>query len=359
MKYPPIHYHDYLQLDKLLDAQKRRSEEFGQPAHDEWLFISVHQAYEVWFKQMLFEIDSVMSLLKQNPVPERDFHLILRRLKRALMILKLSLGHIDILETMTPLDFLDFRDFLYPASGFQSFQFRLIEIKLGLREADRMLYNQAPFHTHLPKNHQDAVLEANKNESLFDLVQKWLERTPFLQKDQFSFWTEYRKAVTEMLEGDKQTILSNPVLTEEAKQRNLKMLSMTEATFNALFDEKAFEEQRKQGLFRMSLKSIQAALFIQIYRDEPILTAPFEMLYTLSDLDETMTLWRERHAQMVLRMVGRKIGTGGSSGHEYLKATADKHKIFVDLSRLSSFLIPSSRVPKLPVDLRKAMNYTV
>ena len=76
------------------------------------------------------------------------------------------------------------------------------------------------------------------------------------------------------------------------------------------------------------------------------------------DIDETLTNWRHRHALMVQRMIGRKLGTGGSSGHDYLRQTAERHRVFGDLFALSTFLIPRSRLPGLPEDLRRAMGYS-
>lgn len=357
MKYPAIHYHDYLQLDQLLTAQVRRSEQLGAPAHDEMLFITVHQTYELWFNQILFEIDSVLETLKSTPVHERSLGQVVRRLERVLSILRLSLGHIDIMETMTPLDFLDFRDMLYPASGFQSFQFRLIETKLGLRSDDRLLYNQAPFHTHLPKSQQDRVLKALHEDSLFVRIEKWLERTPFLQVGNYHFWQSYQSAVIEMLNADREVISSNQSLPPEVRERNLKMIDGTQSTFESLFDQKAYDQLRQEGHFRLSLAAIQAALFIQVYRDEPILQQPFRLLSALIDLDEVLATWRYRHAQMAMRMLGRKIGTGGSSGHDYLRQTADRHRVFADFTRLATYLIPRSKIPALPAEIQNRMDY--
>src|SRR5690606_31290490 len=119
--------------------QTRRSEAIGKPAHDEYLFIIVHQAYELWFKQILIELDSVIELFSQNPVSESSMGVIVSRLQRIETILKLLVQQVDVIETMTPMDFLDFREFLYPASGFQSLQFRLVEMKLGLKRDQRLL----------------------------------------------------------------------------------------------------------------------------------------------------------------------------------------------------------------------------
>ncbi|HEY9344101.1 MAG TPA: tryptophan 2,3-dioxygenase family protein, partial [Inquilinus sp.] len=127
MAEPGVHYASYLQLDQLLDLQDRESEKAGRPAHDEMLFIVIHQAYELWFKQILFELDAVQGVFAADRVDDRAIARASRALHRIHEILKLGVHQLDVLETMTPLDFLDFRDLLRPASGFQSAQFRLIE----------------------------------------------------------------------------------------------------------------------------------------------------------------------------------------------------------------------------------------
>ena len=114
-------YSNYLKLNKLLHIQDCLS-----PDHDEMLFIVIHQTYELWFKEMLHELDYLKQLLLQNDLP-RSIHTI----KRMLTILKVLVHQTDILETMTPLEFLTFRDRLESASGFQSYQFRELEFALG------------------------------------------------------------------------------------------------------------------------------------------------------------------------------------------------------------------------------------
>lgn len=116
-----VTYGSYLQVDQLLDLQKPRSDE-----HDEILFIVIHQVYELWFKELLHEVDRVMQLLREGN-GSRAQH----TLKRVLTILKVLVGQVDILETMTPLEFLTFRNRLAAASGFQSDQFRQLEFLMG------------------------------------------------------------------------------------------------------------------------------------------------------------------------------------------------------------------------------------
>lgn len=122
----PVTYSSYLKLDQLLDLQQPLSD---GPEHDELLFIVIHQVYELWFKELLHEIDYLKGLLVKNDTPPA-----LHTLKRILTVLKTMVAQIDILETMTPLDFLSFRDRLESGSGFQSFQFRELEFALGRKD---------------------------------------------------------------------------------------------------------------------------------------------------------------------------------------------------------------------------------
>jgi tryptophan 2,3-dioxygenase len=119
----PVTYSSYLKLDELLRLQQPVSD---GPEHDEMLFIVIHQVYELWFKELLHELDHLVVLLGRQDVPHA-----LETLKRVLTILKVVVAQIDVLETMTPLEFLSFRDRLETGSGFQSFQFRELEFVLG------------------------------------------------------------------------------------------------------------------------------------------------------------------------------------------------------------------------------------
>jgi tryptophan 2,3-dioxygenase len=123
---PPLSYNKYLRVQDLINLQDCLS----SPAHhDELLFITVHQAYELWFKQILHEIDAAIQFLEEDRLPAAT-----RALKRVVEIEKLLVNQIHILESMTPISFLAFRDQLNPASGFQSMQFREIEFSSGLKD---------------------------------------------------------------------------------------------------------------------------------------------------------------------------------------------------------------------------------
>jgi tryptophan 2,3-dioxygenase len=352
-----VHYDQYLQLNKILDAQKLRSGEFDKPAHDEMLFIIVHQVYELWFKEILHDLNSVIELFSEGRIRESDLGIAISRLDRVIRIQKILVDQIDILETMTPLDFLDFRHYLLPASGFQSFQFRRLEVMLGLKRENRISYTQCAYSGVFSNKEQEALEHLEQGDSMLNLVEKWLERIPFLRMDSFHFIEEYRQAVTNMIDSESRAIDQANYISEQEKSLRKRMLGETNTYFSTVFDEAEHEKKRKRGELKFSHRATISALLINLYRDEPLLRQPFMFLQKLIDMDELLTTWRNRHAQMVLRTLGRKIGTGGSSGYDYLKSTADHHRIFYDLHHISTLLIPRSELPKLPQELRKKLNF--
>lgn len=356
-RYPKIHYHDYLGLDQILTAQKPKSLEYGKEAHDETLFIVIHQVYELWFKQLLHELDSVLALFSDDHLPEESMGVITHRLHRMTEIFKLLIEQIGILETMTPLDFLDFRDMLYPASGFQSFQFRQLETRLGLKATQRLSYNSQPYAHHLKAEQADLMAQLESSPSLLECIEKWLARTPFLDVAGFDFWKSYQKAVEEMLQNDRETVNNHSDLGPSDRERNLNIIAESEKVFASLFNQESFEKSRHEGAWRFSFRAVHAALFIQIYRDQPVLQQPFRLLTSLTDLDELMTNWRYRHALMARRMLGSKIGTGGSAGFDYLKNATDQHRLFKDLNQLTTFFIPRSLLPSIPDQMKKELGF--
>ncbi len=352
-----VYYGDYLQLAKLLDAQHPASDAAGRPAHDEMLFIIVHQAFELWFKQILHELDASMVLMAKDPMAERDVQRVVAHLQRIKAIQPLLLSQIDVLETMTPLDFLDFRDLLVPASGGQSKQFRLIENRLGLDATKRLKINNARY-TEILEGEDREVVGASETEATFHgLLDAWLARNPFLEFGGFDFWAAYREAVDGLLASELETIRSNPHLNEEALGEQLAAAGSTAQTFDSLFDAAQYEALRSEGRRRLSHRSFLAALLISLYRDEPILNGPWRMLQLLIDIDEGFTQFRQRHALLAHRMLGTKMGTGGTAGHRYLSAAAQRHTVFSDLFELSTFQIPRSILPPLPDEVRQQMQF--
>jgi tryptophan 2,3-dioxygenase len=356
-KYSSVHYNSYLQVDKITSAQTLRSDLLGQHAHDEMLFIITHQVYELWFKQINHELRAIMQDFSGHNVNEQNVGIAEGRLGRIVEIMKLLVQQIGVLETMTPLDFLDFRNYLFPASGFQSYQFREMEVMLGLKENRRMTYNGKPYACVFAAAQQSTLGNMEKSNSLFDLIEDWLERIPFLEFGDFNFVDAYRKAVNIMLQAEKEAIMSSDILSDESKEMRLRMLGDTNTYFAGVMDESQHAQMVAEGRLSLSYKATLAALFINLYRDEPILHVPFQLLSRLVDIDDILTTWRYRHAQMVMRMLGRKVGTGGSSGHEYLSATAVSHHIFSDFHNVSTLLIPRSSLPALPEEFRRNLGF--
>ncbi|MCC5947971.1 MAG: hypothetical protein JJT89_05900 [Nitriliruptoraceae bacterium] len=354
----PRYYWEYLGLDALLDAQRPATASDGRtPAHDELLFIITHQGFELWFKQILWELEAAIDLLGRDPVPETAMGEVVRYLERIVAIQPLLVQQFDVLATMTPLDFLEFRDELIPASGFQSVQWRLIENRLGLPTADRLKINGADYTSRLSREHA-ARLEASESEpTLLGALDAWLSRTPFLRFGDFDFWEAYRAAVEVMLERDRHLIETNPSVDEVVRDRQLRSFEATRETFAPLFDADAWEQLRADGHRRLSHGSFLAALLISLYRDQPALHLPFRVLTALIDLDEGFTAFRNAHAQLVHRSIGGRIGTGGTSGHAYLQAAARKHAVFTDLFDLATFHLPRRELPPLPDQVRRQMGF--
>jgi len=358
----PVYYGNYLQLPKLLDAQMPLSRKFANEkdgeAHDEMLFILVHQVYELWFKQILHDLDSVIAVFNLSYIPESDLSGVVQKLDRIKKIQPLLISQFDVLETMTPMDFLEFRDLLIPASGFQSTQFREIEIKLGLSTHSRQNIDREFFLGRLNESDRAKLTSLESSTSILKLLENWLERLPFSKTGDFNFWSEYQSSIEQILKDDEDTINKNSAsLSEIEKKAQLANLEVTRSTFKSLFDEKIHNDLIKTKERTLSQKAILNALFILLYRHESMLTIPFQLITSLMDIDENFTTWRHRHALLAQRMLGTKIGTGGSSGHQYLKRAADNNRVFVDLFNLSTFLIPTSRLPILPAEIKKKLNF--
>jgi tryptophan 2,3-dioxygenase len=325
----PVYYSEYLQLDKILKAQEEESKKAGVRADDEMLFIIIHQAYELWFKQILHELNIVREIFAKPNINDNsaDISTALHRLGRITEIQKVLLQQIDILETMTPLDFLDFRDFLRPASGFQSMQFKIIEAQLGLPFAKR--FGQEYYLSQLKTEDVAVIKQAEAEVPLLTMINKWLERMPLFELakiDKEVFWSNYKALYSSTLQP-----------LEQANGGGFDVLFMDKANYDA-------ERQ-------LSVEANRSALFIMLYRDYPLLNAPYQILNRLLDIDEYLAQWRHRHVNMVQRMIGRRVGTGGSTGAQYLKNAADSHYIFKELADLTTFLLQRSKLAPLPASM--------
>ena len=264
-------YITYLRVDELLQLQKPLSE---GPEHDELLFITIHQVYELWFKQILHEVEALQISLERG-----DTHRSLSLLTRIRAIMKTCVSQLDILETMTPLQFNSFRDRLSSASGFQSAQFRELEAVLGRRDPAGQQSDKSSgmgMSEHLAKGSdaRNRVEMAMNRKSLWHSAMKYFN--------------------------------SRSPMPDEAMNVDPSV---------------AWEPN----------KDVQQVL-IKLHREDPEANLIGE---ALTDFDEGLQEWRYRHVKMVERTIGRKVGTGGSSGVDYLSATLF-NPVFPDLWEIRS-----------------------
>ena len=346
---PVQYYGDYLGIEKLLELQKPLSLRDGKLiAHDEMLFIIIHQAYELWFKQILHELTACEQVLNKPAADDDgpDMNVVVHRLKRTVEIWKLLNHQVDVLETMTPLDFLEFRELLHGASGFQSMQFRKIEAALGLRMEQRFrpdYYKRTDLGGFNEKDSGE-ITEFEKQSTLLQMVERWLARTPFFDESYWSEWTNESGDNGRPAFWNRYRVLFEHSLSERDDKKDLL----------GKFDRIFFEE----GWGDFSPASLRAALFIMLYRDEPLFRLPFALLNALIEIDEQLANFRYRHLQMVRRMIGTRVGTGGSSGEQYLQGAVNKNYIFKELAGIITFLIERHNLPPLPPRLHKALRFS-
>lgn len=344
-----LYYAEYIELDKVLHSQHPRSFESLEEGNDEMLFIIIHQVYELWFKQILFELDLVRHIFIQDGINDNsdDMSKVVHKLKRIGKILELINQQVSVLETMTALDFLEFRNVLLPASGFQSKQFRLIEAKLGLKMEQR--YKREYYkHSRRGSLSESDLQEVNRAESestLKELIIRWLERMPYLDE---GYWKDYRQVTESDSTGRHKFWIDYRIAYQNS-------LSENEAGRLREFDKVFFEEGRGE----VPPAAMRAALFITIYRNLPIFQMPFELLNTLSEIDELLSNWRYRHFMMVRRMIGLRVGTGGTSGAGYLEGTLSQHYAFREITEVATFLIERSKRPVLPNALKEKVSFNL
>ncbi len=337
------YYNDYLEVSKLITLGNLCTEE-----HDEQLFMTIHQAYEIWFKQIIFELKSVISLFidDKSGKPRRiddnsgEMVRIVSRLARIVEIWKVLVAQVDILETMTPMDFLEFRKSLSPASGFQSRQFREIEALMGLTPSFRYKSDESvdqgskdyykKVGTEKGGFNQDdrnQIDEMESNANLRQGVIAWLDRFSesfgFAEQKYNDMWKAYLEEYVESLPEQDREGLS--------------------AQFSSHF---IHSEGLSASKNEFTIASRRAALIISLLRDYPVLRAPFQVITRLIDIDEYMAIWRFRHLNMAVRMIGKRSGTGGHSSR-YLEGAVRDNRVFPELLELPTFLLDTSSVDKI------------
>ncbi len=329
-------YSEYLNLHELLDLQ---GEERSISA-DEMHFIIVHQTFELWFKQVIRELSEVRDILGQVPVPEDEIPRAVEHLGRTTEIFRLMANQWTVLETLTPQGFLAFRDGLGSASGFESFQMREFEILLGLEDSDRIGGVNAldAFRKMAPRGEQhENVLarleEVSSKSSLAESLMLWVERTPIMgsvfesEKDDESVLhyvdahLSAHKGICDSASGSSEMMAARMKASHESAISFLK----PDGT----------PDRKRAGL-----------LFIESYRELPLLAWPRKLIDAVVELEESMVKWRHSHARMVERIMGRRIGTGGTSGVDYLDATSE-YRIFKDLWAVRTILVKPQKRPEL------------
>jgi tryptophan 2,3-dioxygenase len=337
-------YAEYLQLHELLELQ---GDDRGINS-DEMHFIIVHQTFELWFKQVIRELSEARNILGGDHVPEDDIPRAVDHLGRTTEIFRLMANQWTVLETLTPQGFLAFRDGLGSASGFESFQMREFEILLGLDNDDRIggMDPLSSFRRMAEGDERSAVTlarleDAMSQPSLYESMMNWVERTPIMGSSYGS-------------EGDAENVRAyvethleaHRAVCEEAAERSAgwgtgdpnKMASRMAAAHDG-----AISFLMPEGEVSRARAGL---LFIESYRELPLLTWPRTLIDAIVELEESMVKWRHSHARMVERIMGRRIGTGGTSGVDYLDATS-QYRIFKDLWGVRTILVKPQKRPAL------------
>ena len=349
-------YTDYLKLGELLKLQGGLEDDENELIPDELLFIVVHQALELWFKIVNRELILARDHLGLPQVAEETIPHVVHHLRRVNRVLELAVDHFQVMETLTPQDFLGFREKISPASGFQSSQMREMEILLGMKSNQRVRYGKVDPIKHLKKlaevgGHTEEawkrVQTVQAETSFQDALRTWLYRTPIHgsiptddgdDKVVMGFIDEYLEKFYGFMDRQCEKLQTS---MPESGDSSARFDSAKAAAKEFLMAEDAAEKDRPR------LRRIRAGLlFIESYRELPLLAWPRLLLDTVVELEELILIWRNRHARMVERMIGRRVGTGGSSGVDYLDKTG-KVRIFVDLWAVRTVMMPRDTLPEL------------
>ncbi|MFO0760402.1 MAG: tryptophan 2,3-dioxygenase family protein [Byssovorax sp.] len=352
-----MNYWEYIRVEELLSLQGGFDNDESRVNDDETLFIVVHQVYELWFKLVLRELTAARDMFRQNPVPDIQLASATRKFKRVITIFEQAIHHFKVMETLTTRDYLEFRDRLIPASGFQSAQLREIEIILGLDDAIRLPLGREGSYKEALRGADGQPSPATRRveariasgPSLKQLVYEWLARTPI---DGPSTDESATRFLTEIIDAHKSEIRTRVKLAEQQaltpddverlRARYDKEIAFAEAFLMGEDDPEASAETRA---FRRRVRA--AIVFLESYRELPRLTWPRELVDSLIEMEQAMLIWRQRHARMVERVIGRRTGTGGSAGVDYLDQTALRYRVFGDVWGVRGLLLRKPTLPAL------------
>lgn len=340
----PTTYWDYIRVEDLLALQTGLERDESALSNDEVRFITIHQIDELWFKLALRELQAARDLFGLSYVPETSLSAAVTALRRVVVIFELAAHHFALMETMRTQDYLRFRDKLSPASGFQSAQFREVEILLGLDDAQRLPFGNEASYTDALQSKDGAPSPAMERirarrasgPSLKTTIYAWLERTPIhgssaAQPEDAAvvarYVGEFLQCQSDVVRDQMRTALASQALTSEDRARLQRRYEAEIANARAFLeaDDVPAEERGRQRRVRAAI------LFIDSNRQLPLLSWPGEIIDALLEVEQAMLIFRQRHARMVERVIGRRLGTGGSDGVDYLDQTALRYRIFPEI----------------------------
>ena len=339
-------YGNYLRLEEMLKLQEGPNGYSPEPCNDEKHFIIVHQAFELWFKLVISELKEVHKLMNSKKISEQSMPKIVRHLNRVTEVFDLMSQQWKVMETLSPQDFLSFRDRLGTSSGFESWQLRQIEIMLGLEQQQRDA-GMDPL-SHMKRLESEGKVSLNvltefeimiESPSLNDLLTNWLSRTPI--NGSLPTESNDNEVVSSYINGHLDA------MNEHSKMVISHFKSIghgNESTLGGRL-QKSIQGAKEFLIPNGEINRSRAGLlFIESYRNLPLLSWPRTLIDSFVKVEQSILLFRNSHARMVERMIGRRMGTGGSSGVDYLDATL-KYRIFVDLWTVRTILVKRELLP--------------
>ena len=339
-------YGNYLRLEEMLKLQEGPNGYSPEPCNDEKHFIIVHQAFELWFKLVISELKEVHKLMDSEKISEQSMPKIVRHLNRVTEVFDLMSQQWKVMETLSPQDFLSFRDRLGTSSGFESWQLRQIEIMLGLEKQQRDA-GMDPL-SHMKRLESEGKISSNvltefeimiESPSLNDLLTNWLSRTPI--NGSLPTESNDNEVVSRYINGHLDA------MNEHSKMVISHFKSIGHGNESTLGDrlQKSIQGAKEFLIPNGEINRSRAGLlFIESYRNLPLLSWPRTLIDSFVKVEQSILLFRNSHARMVERMIGRRMGTGGSSGVDYLDATL-KYRIFVDLWTVRTILVKRELLP--------------
>ncbi|MED6334729.1 MAG: tryptophan 2,3-dioxygenase family protein [Planctomycetota bacterium] len=352
----PLTYWDYIRVEELVGLQGGAERNEADLGNEEVMFITVHQIFELWFKLILREMRTARDLFDSKAVANQKLSGAVRSLDRVITIFGRAVDHFLVMETLTTRDYLAFRDKLTSASGFQSAQMREIEIVMGLDSSERLDAGPVGNWMDMLRNPDGSpswslrrVLGAlDERRTLKEAIDRWLMRTPIdgVEHDDPSaavkleeFIEAFLSAHSREVDAALETALAHEgdgAVSEARKLRSEQEKASVRAFFRPGEDE--------GGMGRARIRT--AMLFIETYRELPLLAWPREVLDKLVEFEQVFAIFRQRHARMVERVIGRRMGTGGSSGVDYLDDVA-RYRVFRDLWAIRTLQIRREAAPAL------------